>query len=145
MRRLLIAVLALSIAAPAVAADRDDRRETDRVVRQVSDPRIARELGDTLGALVDAMMDIRIGRLAAVLNGDRNPGRAESERTIGDLASRDDPYFRDRTRAEVRTMTTGTGAAMRAMAVAIPELMRTADQIERDIARIAHSIPLPRD
>jgi len=145
MRRLLIAVLALSIAAPAVAADRDDRRETDRVVRQLSDPRIARELGDTLGALVDAMMDIRIGRLAAVLNGDRNPGRAESERTIGDLASRDDPYFRDRTRAEVRTMTTGTGAAMRAMAVAIPELMRTADQIERDIARIAHSIPLPRD
>lgn len=145
MRKLLIAALALTISAPALAADRDDRRDTDRVVRQLSDPRIARELGDTLGALVDAMMDVRIGRLAAVLGGDRNPGRAEADRTIGDLASRDDPYFRDRTRAEVRAMTAGTGAAMRAMAAAIPELMRTADQIERDIERVARTIPLPRD
>lgn len=146
MRKLLIAALAFTAATPALAAPRDDdRRDTDRVVRQLSDPRIARELGDTLGALVDAMMDVRVGRLAAVLGGDRNPSRAESERTVGDIAGRDDPYFRERTRAEVGAVTAGTGAAMRAVATAIPELMRTADQIERDVERATRNLPLPRD
>lgn len=145
MRKLLISALFLGLAAPAVAQDRDpDRRDTDRVVRQLADPRVSREIGATMGALIDAMLDIRVGGLAAVLNGDRTPSRSESERTIGDLASRGDPDFRERTRAQVGAVTAGTGAMVRGLAAAVPELMRAADRIERDVERATRNIPLPR-
>lgn len=144
MRKLLILALACTAATPAVAAD----RETDQVVRQLSDPRIARELGATLGAVVEALMDVRVGRLAAVLSGDRNPGRAESNRTLGDIASDGDPYFEERTRAQVGAVAAGTGAAAGAIAASVPELLRTADRIEREVERAARSLPsvvIPRD
>lgn len=141
MRKLLISALFLAAATPAAAAVDDDRRETDRVVRQLSDPRVARELGATLGAVVDALMDVRIGRLAAVLGGDRNPGRAESNRTLGDIASDGDPYFEERTRAEVGAVAAGTGAAMGALAASLPELMRTADRVEREVERATRNLP----
>lgn len=149
MRMLLISAALLSLAAPAVAGERDGRRddrhrEADRAVRQLADPAVTREVGATLGALVDAMMDIRVGRLAAVLDGDRRPSARVAERTIGDLASRDDPYFRERTQAQVRAVTAGSGAAMRALSFAIPELMRTMDQVESDIERVVRTIPMSR-
>ena len=148
MRKLLIAALgatAALAAAPAAAADRYDDHDTDRVVDQLSDPRIARELGDTLGAVVDALMDVRIGRLAAVLEGDRRPSRADENRTLGDIASEGDPYFEQRTRAEVEAVASGTGAAARAVAGAMPGLRRAADQIEREVERAARNLPRPRD
>ncbi len=141
MRKLLILALACTAATPAVAADRDDRRDTDRVVRQLSDPRIARELGATLGAVVDALMDVRVGRLAAVLGGDRNPSRSESNRTLGDLASDGDPYFEERTRAQVGAVAAGTGAAAGAIAASVPELLRAADRIEHEVERATRHLP----
>lgn len=146
MRRLLILALAFTAATPAIAGDRDgrresDRRDSDRIVRQLADPRIARELGATLGAVVEAMMDVRVGRLAAVLGGDRNPSRAEENRTIGDLASNGDPYFEERTRAQVGAVAAGTGAAMGAIATSIPELLRAADRIEVEVERATRHLP----
>lgn len=142
MRRLwLVPLAALALSTPALATDRERDERAREIQRELSNPAVVGGLSAVMAAMVDAIMDVRIGKLAAVLDGDTRPSRAESDRTVADVAGKDDPYFRERTREKVAAASAGMGGVARAMAAAIPDLLRATDTIEEEVERVARTLP----
>jgi hypothetical protein len=132
MRKLIIAASALApvllAAAPAAAQPYPDPRD-EEIVRALPDPRQIEELGDTLGRVAEALMDVPIGPIADAIDPYRR-GRHRDE-TLGDVASRGDPYARERIRDQVGAASVGVGAAAEQLAVLTPVLRRSLDDATR--------------
>jgi hypothetical protein len=125
----LIAPLALA-AAPAAAQSGPDPRD-EAIVRALPDRHEVERLGDTLGRVAEALMDVDVGPIV-----DAARGRAHSPRhreTLGDLATRDDPYARERIRDQVGMATVGVGAAAEQLAVLTPVLRRSLEDAARSV------------
>jgi hypothetical protein len=120
VRKLIIAMGALAVAAPAAAQPRQDPRD-DEIVRRLPPPGEIERVGETVARVSDAIMDIDIGPVVDALNGGRGYGR-RGPSTIGDLATRDDPYARERIHDTARAATVGIGAAVEQLAVVTPAL-----------------------
>lgn len=147
MRKLIIAVTALAVAAPAFAQPSYDPRDED-IVRRLPPPHEVERIGDSLGRATDALMDVDIGPVVDALDPYHRRYRRGPE-TIGDLAGRRDPYARERMRAEIGAVTVGLGAAMEQVAVMTPILRRSLDDATRRmqdaIARGRAARPYDRD
>jgi hypothetical protein len=132
MRKLIIAASALApvllAAAPASAQSYPDPRDRE-IVRSLPDPRQIEELGDTLGRVAEALMDVPIGPIADAIDPYRR-GRDRNE-TLGDVASRGDPYARERIRDQVGAATVGVSAAAEQLAVLTPVLRRSLEDATR--------------
>jgi hypothetical protein len=153
LRKLVLAALAAAAAMPAAAQPpRDDPRYDARYDARYDGPRYdgprydgprydapvrrlppAAELArarDTLDRVLDAFMDVRIGPVVDAVDPRArfDPYRPE---TVGDLASRDDPYARERLHAEVARTTAGIAVAAREVAVLTPALRRSIDDARR--------------
>jgi len=145
----LLAVLAAPVAARPYESDR--RYESDRVedarevAREIERSPAVGSLPGVLGALTDALLDLPVGRIMAAARGDTNPDPDDAERTIADIGEERDPYFRERTRDEVRAAGAAAAGTTRAVARTLPEIARSADVLERELERVARSLPLPRD
>ena len=63
----------------------------------------------------------------------RPMSRREREETLGDLASRDDPYARERLHDDIRRTSAGLAVATRRIAILMPQLRRTLEQATRQI------------
>ena len=124
MRQLIIAAIALAAAAPAAAQSYPDPRDEEIVDAMPRAGDIA-EMGETLGRVAEALMDIEVGPLVDAIDPGRRLDRGARERTLGDVASRDDPYARERVRDQVEAATFGLGAAMEQLAVVTPVLRRS--------------------
>lgn len=142
MRKLILAASLLAIAAPAAAQPRYDspprdprydRRDGD-LDRYVPRGYEVERMGEMLARVTDALMDVDIGPVADAIDParrfDRRHRRVE---TLGDLASRDDPYARRRMHDEIRATTAGLGAASREVAIAAPVIRRS---LEDSIRRV---------
>jgi hypothetical protein len=134
MLRKLILAGAFAAAATAAGAQppRDDPRY-DPPARRLPPPAELARARDSLDRVLDALMDIRIGPVVDAIDpGARyDPYRPE---TVGDLASRDDPYARQRLHAEVGRTTAGIAAAAREVAVLTPALRRSIEDARRRMA-----------
>jgi hypothetical protein len=128
MRNLIIALSALAIAAPAAAQSRSDPRD-EEIVRALPAPERIEELGDTMGRVAEAIMDVPIGPIVDALDPARR-GRHRNE-TLGDVAARDDPYARERIRDQVGAATVGLGAVMEEFAAVAPVLRRSLEDAGR--------------
>lgn len=142
MRKLIIAASALAIAAPAIAQPYPepgyDPRD-EEIVRSLPAPGEIEDMGDRVGDVADALLDTPVGPLREAVEGRRLSRRERSE-TLGDLASHDDPYARDRVRNEIAVASAQVGAAMDQLAVLTPVLRRTLeDAAIRMEAAIAQS------
>ena len=127
MRKLIIAAGALAFAAPAFAQP-PHPRDSD-IVRELPHPEEIEELGDTVARVADAIMDVPVGPIADAVDPHRR-GRHRNE-TLGDVASRDDPYARERIRHQVGAATVGLGAVMEEVAVVTPVLRRSLEDAAR--------------
>jgi len=136
LRKLIIAVTALAAAAPAFAQSYPDPRD-DEIVRRLPPPGEVERIGDALGAATDALMDVDVGPLADAVDPYQRRYRHGRRETLGDLASRRDPYARERMRAEIGAVTVGLGAAVQSMAVMTPILRRS---LEDSILRMEDAI-----
>jgi hypothetical protein len=131
MRNLILAaglLAPLALASPSAAQPRPDPRD-EEVVRSLPDPREIEEMGDTLGRVAEAILDIPVGRIADAVDPQRR-GRHRNE-TLGDLASRDDPHARERIRSQVGAATVGLGAMVEELAVLAPVMRRTLEDAAR--------------
>jgi hypothetical protein len=141
LRKLILAASLLAFAAPALAQPahdprrdpRYDRRDEELQRRIPSGYEIDR-LGEMLARVTDAMMDVDIGPVAAAIDPYRHDRRYGRE-TLGDLASRRDPYARERVRDEIRGTTAGLGAVAEEAAIAAPEIRRSIEDSARRIDR----------
>ena len=137
MRKLIIAMSALAFAAPVAAQTYPDPRDED-IVRAVPGRGEIEAVGDTVGAVAEAIMDTPVGPIREAVEG-RRLSRREREETLGDVASRGDPYARDRVRRDVADATYGLGAAVDEFAVVAPVLRRSLEDAARRMEdAIAH-------
>jgi hypothetical protein len=148
LRKLIIAMTALAAAAPVLAQPAYDPQGDD-VVRRLPPPHEVERIGDSLGAAAEALMDVDVGPVADALDPYHRRYRHGRRETLGDLASRRDPYARERMRAEIGAVTVGLGAAMEQLAVMTPVLRRSLEvsirRMEDAIARGRYSRPYDRD
>lgn len=147
LRKLIIAVTALAAAAPLAAQPYPDPRDED-IVRRLPPPQEVERIGDALGAATEALMDVDVGPLADALDPYHRRYRHGRRETLGDLASRRDPYARERMRAQIGAVTVGLGAAVEQMAVLTPVLRRSLEdatrRMEEAIARGRYDRPYDR-
>jgi hypothetical protein len=128
MRKLIIAASALAFAAPAAAQPYPDPRD-EEIARALPHPGQIEEIGDTVGRVAEAIMDVPIGPIADAVDPYRR-GRHRDE-TLGDIARRDDPYARERIRDQVGAATVGAAAAAAELAVLTPVLRRSLEDAAR--------------
>jgi hypothetical protein len=148
LRKLIIAMTALAAAAPALAQPGHDPSRDD-ALRRLPPPHEVERIGDAVGAATDALMDVDVGPIADALDPYHRRYRHGRRETLGDLASRRDPYARERMRAEIGAVTIGLGAAMEQVAIMTPVLRRSLEdatrRMEEAIARGRYSRPYERD
>ena len=128
MRKLIIAATLLACAAPVAAQPYPDPRDHE-IVRALPHPGEVEELGDTVGRVADAIMDVRVGPIADAVDPYRR-GRHRDD-TLGDIAHRDDPYARERMRDQIGAATVGLSAALEQLAVVTPVLRRSLEDATR--------------
>jgi hypothetical protein len=128
MRKLILAASVLACAAPAVAQPYPAPRD-DEIVRALPGPGEIEAVGDTVGRVADAIMDVPVGPIADAIDPYRR-GRHRDE-TLGDIAGRDDPYARERIRDQIGVATVGLGAIMSEIVVVTPVLRRSLEDASR--------------
>ena len=143
MRKLIIAAsVAAAAAAPAAAQPHPDDED---VIRRLPPPGEIEAIGDALGRVADVLMDVDIGPLADAIDPVRARHRGPRRETLGDLASRDDPYARERIRDSIGAATVGLEAAMRQLAVLTPALRHSIEDAERRVDEAMRRAPRGHD
>lgn len=122
MRKLILGAAFVAFASPAVAQPprHYDPRDGE-IARSVPSPREIDRAGDAIARVADALMDIDVGPVADAID----PYGRRGPRTLGQLASRRDPYARERMHDEIADTTAGLGAATREAAILAPALRAT--------------------
>ena len=116
MRKLILGAALVALASPAAAQPpRHDPRDAD-IARALPSPREIDRMGDAVARVADALMDVDFGHVAEAID----PYGRRGPRTLGDLASRRDPYARERMHDEIADTTAGLGAATREVAILTP-------------------------
>lgn len=130
MRKLIIAGAALLAATPVLA-----QPDYDDALEPAPAPLAPQDIGRVAGAMermVGAILDLPVGGIAAVIDPLGRGGIYPGD-TVGDLASRDDPYAEARIRAGIRGTARGVGAMSEAFARMVPVLQRSIDEMSRDV------------
>jgi hypothetical protein len=116
MRMILLGLAAMVTAIPAAA---QPPRPSDEI----------RSYAPALDRTTEALLDVDLGPLLDAID----PYRRHSDRTLRDIARRDDPDFDRRMRASIYGNAARIGRAADAMAAAAPALRSAVDQVQRDM------------
>ena len=138
MRRILIAAAALSLTGPAAAQQVFTPELDEEIDRAIPRAEQVEAAGETIDRVVGAVLDVPIGPIVDAVEAadpdSRHRRRGPRDRTLRDMASRDDPHFEDRLRDSIHGVTVGMGAAMEQVAILAPVLRRSLADMERGIA-----------
>jgi hypothetical protein len=129
MRKPMFAASLLALAAPAAAQPYPDPRD-DEIVRELPPPGEIEAMGDALGDVADAVMDVDVGPVLDAVD-PLGRHRHRRDRTLGDIASRDDPYARERIRDSIGAATIGLAATIDQLAILTPVLRRSLEDAAR--------------
>jgi hypothetical protein len=140
MRRILIGAALLGLAAPAGAQQVFTPEMDEEIVRSVPPAEEVEAMGEALDRVLGAVLDMPIGPLVDAIEAadpDRRAYRRHvpRDRTVGEVASRDDPYFEERVRDSIHGTTAAMGSAMEQIAIAAPALRRALGEMERNVER----------
>lgn len=135
MRKLMILVGAVALAAPASAGEPIfDERMDDEIARAIPPAEEIEAMAPAMDALVGALLNVDVGPLLDAADPyRRRPDHGVRGRTLRDLGHRDDPYFEDRVRSSIYGVTSDMGRMMEALAVAAPVMRRSLREFERGI------------
>jgi hypothetical protein len=131
MRKAVVAVLALSFAAPVVAAPSKAQSDMEAMAAKLQRPETQDAMSGALMAMLGAFMDMRVDGIAKALE-PMNGGKPikMKGRTVREMAERKDPHFEEKIEGGSRAMIGSLGALAGAMAVAMPELERAMEKME---------------
>ena len=132
----LLALPLLLLAAPAAAAP--DASGLEQALR---DPATAERIDRSIGALTDALLDLKVGGVKAALEG-RKPSSSEQSLTLRDL-ERSEGRDPEAIRRQVREAGPALAKGMNALAEAIPAMTRALGDIEKAVERAAANMPDP--
>lgn len=131
MRPVLLAVLAASLATPAIAGEPETQRDAEQLADKLNDPVTQAVVSSAVGAMVSAVLDVRVDGMAKALE-TMNGGRPSDLRgkTVRDLATRDNPDFERKVQSDTRQAVGAAGGMASAVAVMLPELQEAARKMK---------------
>ena len=141
---LLVLPLAL-IAAPALAQAPSAPAappEAITIPPELTDPAMAERLARMMQSMSKAFLDLPVGEIEAAAEG-RPVTRADRRRTLRELGRKDDPNFErnlDQTLANSRV---AIQASMKAMAAALPAMMKGLAEASRELEKATANMPSP--
>lgn len=133
MRKLIIFGAALLAASPLAAQPPAYDEWEEPIDAPAADPRAIAAMAGVMDRLVGAMFDLPIGGIVAAVDPLGRSGYHPGS-TLRDMAERDDPYMEERIRSRIQGTTRGISALSQAMVRMMPELRRTAREIERSFS-----------
>ena len=136
MRAAFLFVPILIAASPAAAAPRD----VPQIPPELSDPRMADQLGRVAGVLTRSLMNLPVGEMEAAIEG-RPVTPADRARTVGDSVG--DPYLEQRVAAEAAQTGRTMQAASRALMGSLPAIMAALENARDELERAVDNMPNP--
>lgn len=122
--------------------DRDMRDFQTGAVEKLKDPRFQAQMGDMMGAMMQAMMSMKIGGIAEAagkMDPNSRMARVDPDATVGDMVSDGDPHYAERMADKTRVMAKTAGTMAGSMAEMMPVLARMAQdmgaQMEKSMGR----------
>jgi hypothetical protein len=136
MRSLVLPLILFAAGAPAAAAP-----ETGAIEQALRDPATAERIDRSIGALTDALLDLKVGEFQAAIEG-RKPSAADRALTVRELERRSgrDP---EAIRRQIREAGPAIAKGMNALAEALPALTRALTDVEKAVERAAANMPDP--
>jgi len=136
MRNALALLPLALLAAPASAAP------PPQLPPQVTDPATAQRLTNVMQAVSNALLNVKVGGLEAAIEG-REASPQEKNRTVGDMARRDDPNFDRNLQQHIAQVGPTMQRSVTAVNQALPEVMESLHQAKKAIERAAANMPDP--
>jgi hypothetical protein len=137
MRNILIGTAVVALAGPA-AAQNPSAADED-LVRAVPPTEQIEATADVVHRVVGAVMDMPIGPLIDAIDAADPKGRGyrrlPRERTVGEMASRDDPSFEARLHDTIDAAAVSADVLAAEVEIVAPEMRRAVERIERDVDR----------
>ena len=138
MRLALIALPLAVMASPALAQAAPPPPETIQLPPELTDPRWADRLTDAMAAMSKVFLELPVGEVEAAIEG-RQPTAADKRRTV-----RSETKMSER---EIRQQIEGTRpamkAGMKALAAALPAMMKGMSDAQREFERAMANVPRP--
>jgi hypothetical protein len=134
MRSALFTAVALVVATPTIAAAQTEtpaestseaRQDVQGMADKLNDPSTQAAMAGALGAVMAAVLDIRVDKMAKALE-PLNGGKKLKMKgnTLREIASRDDPKFERKMEEGTKTAVRSAGSLAQALAVMLPELQK---------------------
>lgn len=124
------------------ASDREVSRDMGEAVDKLNDPEFQDKMGNVMGAMMEAMMSMKIGGIAKAarqIDPDSDMADMHPDTTVGDMVSDGDPHYADRMRDKTRGMARSAGVMASGMARMAPVLAEMARemgaQMEKNMGR----------
>jgi len=135
MRLNLLLIPVAALAAPALAAPSPDNLQ---LPPELSDPRLADRLTDTMLALSKTFLNLPVGDVEAALDG-RKPTAADKRHTVRSETGMNE---RDLT-AKIEASRPAMHAGQEALVAALPALMKGVTDAEKEFERATANLPQP--
>jgi len=136
MRKSLIILPFLLTSSPAFA------QAVPQLPPDLTDPATAQRLTNSMQALSSALLNMRVGEVAAALEG-RPATPEERNLTVGDLARRDDPDFDRHFHDQIASVGPTMQRSIKAMNRALPEISRDLKDVRKSLERAIANMPDP--
>ncbi len=144
MRISLVVLPFALMASPALAQSPKPAAppETITVPPELTDPAMAEKLSRMMQAMSQAFLNLPVGEIEAAAEG-RPPTAADKKRTVREAGRMDDPNF-ERNFAEHLADSRGAiGASMKALAAALPAMMKGLTEAGRELEKATANMPSP--
>ena len=136
-----VAHFALPLAAlvtPAVAEAAPSPEETAQIQRQLTDPKWADRLTDAMLAMSKALMNMPVGEVEAAVQG-RQPTVADKRRTVESETGMSEQQLR----GQIEDSRPAMEAGMKAMAAALPAIMKGFSDAQHELEKAGANVPRP--
>ena len=136
-----VAHFALPLAAlvtPTVAEAAPAPEETAQIQRQLTDPKWADRLTDAMLAMSKAFMNMPVGEVEAAVQG-RQPTIADKRRTVESETGMSEQQLR----RQIEDSRPAMEAGMKAMAAALPAIMKGFSDAQRELEKASANVPRP--
>ena len=116
--------------------------QTITVPPALTDPATADKLARMMQAMSKAFLELPVGEIEAAAEG-RPATRADRRRTVRQLGRADDPNFERNFKRDIANSKPMIEASMKAMAAALPAMMKGLSEAGRELDKATANLPAP--
>jgi hypothetical protein len=116
--------------------------QTITVPPALTDPATADKLARMMQAMSKAFLELPVGEIEAAAEG-RKATRADRQRTVRQLGRSEDPNFERNLQRDLANSKPMIEASMKAMAAALPAMMKSLSEAGRELDKATANLPSP--